>query len=216
MNRKLLYIFLWTFILVISFHLSAQSIEGIQFSADSVTMSTRDGQDAFILNGNAKIRDKHTAITADQITVVGKNSTKIEAKNNVIIIDEKSGLSISGFTLSYQSQLNHLQMTGNVELKKITDTFIAKSMSVEIVGENRPITMRGSVRIYRGDLFARSDLAIYDTNSEQLQLIGNTYLVKDGQNYQMDRTTINLKTNEISLEGGITGTMSDDTIKIGS
>ena len=188
--------------------------ENIQFSAEKIDIKPLENdENIFQLTGNAKIGNENFSIHADEITILGKDSEKIEAKSNVTLMDHASGLIAHGFSLTYYRTPGRLTMSGNVEIRNPKENFVARSSYIEIAEENGPITLRASVRIFQDNLFARSDLAIYNKKSNQLQLIGNTYLSQEGKIYRTDRTTINLKTKEIILEGGISGSMDDERIE---
>ncbi len=189
--------------------------ENIKFSAEKIDIKpSKDDGNIFQLIGNAKIGNDDFAIHADEIIIEGKDSEKIEAKSNVTLSDQKSGLIAEGFRLIYYRIPGRLSMSGNVEIKNPKENFVARSSYVEIAEKDGPITLRASVRIFQDNLFARADLAIYNKKNDQLQLIGNTYLSQDGKVYRTDRTTINLKTKEVILEGGISGSMDDERIEL--
>lgn len=197
------------------YFLSTLSATDIKFSAEKIDIKpVENKENIFQLSGNAKIGNEEFSIEADEITIQGKNSEKIEAKSNVVLTEQESGMIAEGFSLTYYRSSGRLQMSGNVEIKNSKENFVARSSYVEIAQENGPITLRASVRIFQDNLFARADLAIYNKKSNQLQLIGNTYLSQEGKIYRTDRTTINLKTKEVILEGGISGSMDDERIKL--
>lgn len=212
-NKNLLFCFLTLFFTVALSTVFAE--EDIKFSAEKIDIKPQDDKEnTFQLRGNAKIGNTEFSIWADEIIIRGKNSEKIEAKSNVILTDEESGIVAKGFSLTYYRGSGRLQMSGNVEVKNEKENFLAKSNYIEIPKKNAPVTLRASVRILQDNLFAKADLAVYNKTSGQLQLIGNTYLSQEGKIYRTDRTTINLKTKEVMLEGGISGSMDDERIKL--
>ena len=210
-NKVIIFYFIVMFFIKLTSPLFAKNI---QFSAEKIDIKPlENNENIFQLTGNAKIGNEDFSIHADEINVFGKDSEKIEAKSNVTLTDHTSGLVAHGFNLTYYRAPGRLTMSGNVEIRNPEENFVARSSYIEIAKENGPITLRASVRIFQDNLFARSDLAIYNKKSNQLQLIGNTYLSQEGKIYHTDRTTINLKTKEVILEGGISGNIDDERIE---
>lgn len=188
--------------------------EPIKFSADKIDMKMSGETNTFELSGSAIIGNTDFSITADNITVFGKDATKLEAKSDVKLHDDKNGLTGTSFWLEYYRFTGKLKMSGNVEIINPKENLVARSSYLEIAKKGAPVVLRATVRIFQDKLFARADLAIYNRRSEQLQLIGNAYISQGGEIYKTDRTTINLKTKEITLEGGISGSMSDERFEL--
>lgn len=186
----------------------------IKFSADKIEMSPPEKNSVFYLSGNAMIGSSDFQIKAENISVFGRDSSKIEAKSDVILDDYKFNISATSFILDYYRDIGKLKMSGNVEVKNSKDNFIIRSGTMEIAKKDAPIIFRVAVRIFQDNLFARADLAIYNRELNELQLIGNTYISQEGEVYHTDRSTINMKTKEISLEGGISGNMSDKRLQL--
>jgi lipopolysaccharide export system protein LptA len=65
------------------------------------------------------------------------------------------------------------------------------------------------VRIFKKDIVCRSEFARYQRDKKILELSGMPWVSKGGDVYQAARITINLDTEEISLEGSVQGTLED-------
>ena len=72
------------------------------------------------------------------------------------------------------------------------------------------VIIQTGIRIFKGDLVCRSDYAVYDRGTDSLELSGLPTVNKKRDVYRAGRIRVNLKTEDVVLEGRVSGTITPD------
>ncbi len=151
------------------------------FSSDRTSISLAKGNELTSLMGNAKISSEETKISADSIELFGDDFRFARCTGNVQVIDKKQGILITTENLFF-------------DRKKENITIIQIGVRVLKASEN-------------DSMICRSEYAKFNRDSEILELSGMPVVFWKDDEYKATRITINLDTDDIALEGEVSGTI---------
>ncbi len=195
------------FLILAALNLGAETFA---YSGDSMTTIIAAGSERAILKGNARIETSDKRITADEIELFGKDFIYAVCRGNVRIIDATRGLDLTSQDLFYDRQQKITRITGNAVMTDLKNEMVVKGGFIEDRdGEQLTIVQIG-VRILKKDLVCRAEFAKYYRDKKILELSGMPYVTRKGDEYQAARITINLDTEEITLEGEVKGTIQSE------
>ncbi|EMJ95639.1 LptA/OstA family protein [Leptospira alstonii] len=151
-----------------------------------VSDKDENGETRIGLYGNATIYRRNLKMNAEKLTSYGKNSSKIEARNQITVHDRENALILSGNILDYfkNDQYIHLTDSGKIDfLDKKTEAVTSTMTAVEFerfMDKNETV-IRGNVLIEGKDSSATGEYATYYEKEEKLYLEGNPTLKKNGR-----------------------------------
>ena len=177
----------------------------IQFSADHLESSLAKGREHTILTGNADVKTKNTRIRADRIELYGDNFRYAICSGHVDVVDTERKLHISGDHLFYDRETELARMEGNAVMEDTKNEVVVKAGFIESRGKENVALIQIGVRIFQKDVTARAELALYHRDTNTLDLSGMPVAYYKGDQYQAGRITINLDTDDITLEGQVSG-----------
>ena len=181
----------------------------INFKANSMSGSIGENNTTTKLSGKAWIENEDLELSADEIILSGDNYDFIVATGNVKGKYKTSDFSFSCNTLEYN------QNTGIVLLKEkvtITDTENELTATASIVEYDKNLevsTMQINVVINHKDSVCTGTLAIYKKNEQILDLSGNPKIVRDSDTFTAQDITLNMETEEITLDGKVRGSVTE-------
>lgn len=157
------------------------------FKGDKV-VSDKDenGETRVGLYGNATIYRHKLKMNAEKLISYGKNSSKIEARNQITVHDRENALILSGNVLDYfkNDEYIHLTDSGKIDfLDKKTEAVTSTMTAVEFerfMDKNETV-IRGNVFMEGKDSSATGEYATYFEKEEKVYLEGNPTLRKNGR-----------------------------------
>ena len=185
------------------------SAETFSFSGDSTTMSLAEGGQRALLTGHGRVESRDLRITADSIELFGKDFIYAQAHGNVRVVDARRGLDLTSQELFYDRDRKIARVRGNATLADLKNEMVVKGGFIEDRDTEQITIVQIGVRIFRKDIVCRSEFALYQRDKKILELSGMPWVSKGGDVYQAARITINLDTEEITLEGSVQGTLED-------
>jgi len=183
--------------------------ETFSFSGDSTTMTLAEGGQHALLTGHGRVESQDLRITADSIELFGKDFVYAQAHGNVRVVDARRGLDLTSQELFYDRDKKIARVRGNATLADLKNEMVVKGGFIEDRDKEQITIVQIGVRIFRKDIVCRSEFARYQRDTKILELSGMPWVSKGGDVYQAARITINLDTEEISLEGSVQGTLED-------
>jgi len=183
--------------------------ETFSFSGDSTTMSLAEGSQHALLTGHGRVESEDLRITADSIELFGKDFIYAQAHGNVHVVDARRGLDLTSQELFYDRNRKIARVRGNATLADLKNEMVVKGGFIEDRDKEQITIVQIGVRIFRKDIVCRSEFARYQRDKKILELSGMPWVSKGGDVYQAAHITINLDTEEISLEGSVQGTLED-------
>jgi lipopolysaccharide export system protein LptA len=177
----------------------------VTFSADRIVSRNDENQPKIDLIGSARFYNKEFDLTADMLSVFGKNYDLLNGYGRVQLENKSNHTTVRANELIYDTKISKITAEGNVELLYPDENIKMRSEFFESIGNKNPLICRGAVRIFHENFFARADMAIYNLDKQVLVLQGNAYITQEGQSFKAYRMNINIKTQAIILEEGIQG-----------
>lgn len=189
---------------------AALSADPVRLSADSSSYSGAAGRERFILQGNARLRKDRTLITADRIEAYGKGNRFATCTGNVTLLDENRGIRATTSRLDYDSELKLSRLQGPSVMEDKENQVVIKGSFIENDETLDIVIIQIGVRILKDDMVCRSEYAIYRRGQDKLELTGMPVVIKGENEFRAARIIIDIETNEITLEGGVTGSFAEE------
>ncbi|HAK44582.1 MAG TPA: hypothetical protein DCO79_01495 [Spirochaeta sp.] len=228
MNRKLhlLLLCLVSFILV-SADLFSQEDAGeavpaaaekkdksFSFSSSRTEAILAKGKEHTILEGNAVIITNNKEIRADRIDIYGEDFELAVCSGNITVIDQENDTTLICENLKFNRETEVIIVEGYSEMEDRKNELITKSGFIEEKSQDEFTILQIGVRILKisdGETMScRSEYAGYDRKNNILELTGMPRVYWKGDNYEASRIIVNLDTDEIKLEGNVSGSITSD------
>src|SRR5512133_3247564 len=181
--------------------------EDIEMEADSTKSVQAKGKEQTTLAGNARLRMDSADIKADRIEVFGKNNDFAFCRGNVSMLDK--GLYVQTESLDYDRKKKLSRMQGPTIMEDKENRVVIKGSFVENDGKTETTVIQIGVRILKDDMVCRSEYAFYKRKEKILELSGLPVVVKGSDTFRAAKISINLDTDEISMEGSVSGSVKD-------
>jgi lipopolysaccharide export system protein LptA len=181
--------------------------ERFDFSSDNTAVTLSEGNQRALLTGHARVESKDLRITADQIELFGKDFIYAQCQGNVHVVDTKRGLDLTSQKLFYDRDKKIARVQGNAVMEDLDNEMTVKGGFIEDWDNEQITYIQVGVRIFKKDITCRSEFARYQRDTKILELSGMPWVSKAGDVYQAARITINLDTEEITLEGDVKGSI---------
>jgi lipopolysaccharide export system protein LptA len=181
--------------------------ETFRFSGNSMTSVLAEGRERTTLVGDAVIISDTTTIKANVIELYGKDSRYARCKGDVTVRDEEKGYLLRCEDLYFDRETDVSRIEGYAEMEDYRNELVVKGEYLEHNGEKDITIIQVGVRILKEDLACRSEFARVKRKENILELSGMPYVYWKGDEYRASRITVNLDTDELSLEGEVQGTV---------
>jgi len=202
MNKKAVLIFLLAFTTVLIFG------DTFTFSADRMSTVLAQGKERTLLSGNAVIISESTEIHADEIELYGEDSRFALCRGGITVTDEEKGIILICENLFYDRENDISRVQGYAEMEDQKNELVVKGGFLENFGKDDVTIIQIGVRILQEDMACRSEFARFQREDEILELSGMPFVYWKGDNYRASKIIINLDTDEIELEGEVSGTVT--------
>jgi lipopolysaccharide export system protein LptA len=176
------------------------------FSAQSMSAVTASGRETTLLRGNARVISDSLTINADEIELYGAEFRFASARGNVVVLDQGRGIRLEAPNVFFDRKLKISRVNGSAYLEDQKNEIVVRGGFLENRESEDVVLIQIGVRIIKKDLIARSDMARFDRKNQILELTGLPVVVYKGDEFRARRITINIETNEITLDGQVSGT----------
>ena len=181
----------------------------LQFSTDHMTTVLAKGKEHTILSGHAKIINGDTTITANQIELYGPDFRYANCTGDVKVVDAKRGITLTSQNLYYDRTEDLSRVEGYAEMQDTKNEIVVKGGFLENRGNEDITIVQIGVRILKiadkQQMVCRSEFAKYNRKDDSLVLSGTPVVFWKGDEYRAAQISIDLKTDEISLQGEVSG-----------
>ena len=181
--------------------------DSFTFSADSVQSVLAEGRQKTVLSGHAKVLSDKISVSADKIEISGKDYSLLVCEGNVIADDKKNGIHLEAPRLSYDRDKSFAVLDGPAILEDGENHVVLKAEWIQDDGDQGITIAQVNVRILKEGLACRSEYAIYRRKEHLLELSGAPRVVKNGDEYRATRMVVNTDSEEITLEGSVSGSV---------
>ena len=181
--------------------------DSFTFSADSVQSILAEGKQKTVLSGHAKVLSDKISVSADKIEISGKDYSLLVCEGNVVADDRKNGIHLEAPRLSYDRDKSFAVLDGPAILEDGDNHVVLKADWIQDDGDQGITIAQVNVRILKEGLACRSEYAIYRRKEHLLELSGAPRVVKNGDEYRATRMVVNTDSEEITLEGSVSGSV---------
>ena len=212
------HIFSRTYSFALLFLISALSIsplfsEDISFRSNSMRGNAGEKKQATVLSGNAWIKTDSIEISADKIELSGDDYRFVRAEGNIKGDNSKSEISFSCDKLYYDRETDIVQLEGKVTLEDKQNEVTANAEVIEYNQNTETALMQINVNLKQKDSVCTAAIAIYRKQEQILEMSGNPVVKKKNDTFQAREIIFNLDTEEITLEGKVKGSVTDEKKK---
>ncbi|MBI9107094.1 MAG: hypothetical protein JEZ04_10145 [Spirochaetales bacterium] len=184
------------------------------FSSNRTEAVLARGKEHTLLQGNAVIITSNKEIRADRIDIYGKDFDYAICEGDITVIDSENDTSLTCRNLRYDRKTEIIIVEGYSEMEDRKNELITKSGYIEDRSEEEFTILQIGVRILKisdgEEMSCRSEYAGYDRKENILELTGMPRVYWKGDNYAASRIIINLDTDEIKLEGNVSGSITSE------
>lgn len=183
--------------------------EHITFSADSMSGSAKKNATTTVLQGNAQITTEEMEIFADKIELSGEDYKNIRAEGKVKGKNTKSGMEFTCAEMEYDRTSKLAVLTGDVDLKDTENDVTAKAQVISYNSETDIAIMQIGINLVQKDNVCSASYAVYYKKTQMLNLSGNAKIKQKEDTFRAQQITLNMETEEITLDGRVKGTVSE-------
>jgi lipopolysaccharide export system protein LptA len=187
--------------------------DSVSFTADSVKSTLAKGKERTILTGRAVVKTGSITITADRIELFGKDFPYLDCSGSVTVVDTERKIRLEAPNLYYDRNKKLARAQGPSLLQDDENKLVLKAEWIENDGENEITLAQVAVRIVKDKLACRAEYALYRRKDKALELTGSPSAYKNGDEYKAARILVNTETEDIDLEGAVSGSVSDKAKK---
>ena len=212
MNRK---IPAAMFFLVFSLFLLSGA-DRFSFSADRTEAVLSQGKERTVLTGSARVETGKTVINADKIELYGDDFRFVVCTGSIVVRDEEQGFILYSRNLFFDRERELTRVQGYTEMLDQKHSMVVKGSYLENLGDENISIIQIGVRILKEDedgstMVCRAEYALYNRDTDLLELSGMPRVTWKGDEYAASRISINLETDEITMEGKVSGTIYSET-----
>lgn len=195
-------------ILFVTFFVGADEY---QFSGDSSFSVIREGEEETRIEGNVEILSSERQILADLIRIEGRDSKVFSGEGNVEIEDFSRDMRLEAQSFFYDEEAELLRIEGQAVLEDRESLVLVKCQRLDYDQDADVVIIQRNVRIFKDDILCRAEYAVFRRAEDILELSGSPLVYKGEDQYQADRITVNLETDEITMFGEIQGVMTTES-----
>jgi lipopolysaccharide export system protein LptA len=185
------------------------SADTFTFKADQMTGGRATGKETTVLTGNAEVRSDNLLLRADRIEIQGENSEFIDCSGGVWGQEEEKEILFRTDRLRYDRKLKIARLEGNSTLEDRKNSIVVKGRFIEYDDREEVTIFQVGVRLFKDDLVCRSQYAVYRRKDQLLDLSGYPVVFKKQDEFRADRIRVDLDTNDVTMQGGVSGSIKD-------
>jgi lipopolysaccharide export system protein LptA len=180
-----------------------------RFQARKMSGSRASGKDLTVLEGAAQVVSDSLVLKADRIELSGEKNRFVDCFGAVSGVDEDKGVFFRTQRLRYDRTAKVARLEGDSILEDKKNAVIAKGRFIEYNDANGTTVLQIGVRLFKNDLVCRSEWALYRREEQDLELAGMPSIFKDGDEFRAYRMRVDLKTDDITMEGSVSGSIKE-------
>lgn len=197
-------------LLVLAFSAAAAAgADVFRFRADRMAGSRATGRETTLLSGSAEVVSDDLVLRADRIELSGEKNRFVECSGNVTGEEKEKGISFRTGRLRYDRELKVARLEGDSTLEDRENGVVAKGRFIEYDDAAGTVLLQVGARIFKDRMVCRAEYALYRREEKKLELAGMPVVHKDGDEFRADRMFVDLETDDIEMEGGVTGSLKE-------
>ncbi len=195
---------------VISLSLAGLHAEKITFSANSLSGTIGDKSDSTTLSGEAYVLTDTMEISADSISMYGKDFRYIEASGKIKGKNMESELEFTCEKMHYDRETKIAKLSNNVTLIDEKNDVNAKAQLIEYNQNTDIAVIQIDIELKQKDNVCKGAYAIYRKKEQKLELSGNAQIKQGEDTFRAQEITLDLDSQEITLDGRVKGSVVDE------
>lgn len=204
LNKKILFLYSVLTLPIFTF------AEKITFSADSMSGTVGDKSDSTTLTGEAYVLTDTMEISADVISMSGKDFRYIDASGAIKGKNSESEMEFTCGRMKYDRETKIAQLMDNVTLTDTKNDVQAKAQMIEYNQDKDIAVMQIDIQLKQKDNTCTGAYAIYRKGEQMLELSGNAQIQQGNDTFRAQEITLNLDSQEITLDGRVKGSIVDE------
>ena len=185
--------------------------ETITFKADRMSGSTKKNAEKTILSGHAAITTENMELSAESIELSGKDFRFITATGTVIGKIKDSQMDFTCGTMTYDREKKTAVLKNTVHLVDNQNNVTADAEIIDYNQNTEIAIMQINVNLVQKENTCTAANAVYQKNQKMLILTGNPTVQQGSDLFRAQEISLNLDTNEITLDGRVRGSVSADS-----
>jgi lipopolysaccharide export system protein LptA len=194
---------------IFGFVLNSAHADIFTFKANSMWGRRDLGYEMTILAGNAEVRSDNLLLRASRIEIHGDDNQFIDCIGGVWGMEEEKNILFFSDRLRYDRKLKIARLEGNSTLEDRKNEIVAKGSFIEYDDRAEITVFQISVRLFKDDMVCRSEYAVYRRTEKLLDLSGFPVVFKKDDEFRADRIRVDLDTDDVTMEGSVSGTIKN-------
>ncbi|MDR1388374.1 MAG: hypothetical protein LBJ31_00160 [Treponema sp.] len=180
------------------------------FKADHMSGSRAAGREMLVLTGNAEVHSDTMLLRAERIEIQGKDNEFIDCSGNVWGLEEEKNIIFQTDRLRYDRSQKIARLEGNSTLEDRQNEVVAKGRFIEYNDKNEIAVIQVAVRLFKENIVARSEYAVYRRDKKMLDLSGFPVVFKKSDEFRAERIRVDLDTEDVSMQGTVQGSIKSE------
>ena len=189
------------------------SAERITFYADNMSGTAGSTSDTTKLEGNAYVRTASMEIAADSITMHGKNFRYIDAEGTIDGRNLDTKMEFKCGSMSYDRETKIATLRDSVHLEDTENKVSADAEIIEYNQNTDIAVLQIDITLKQKDNVCNGAYAVYRKKAQMLELSGNSQIKQGEDTFRAQEITLDLNSQEITLNGRVKGSVIDDKSK---
>lgn len=181
----------------------------ITFSADSMSGSTKENNEFTALRGNATIKTNTIELKADSVELTGTEYRSIRATGSVQGTYTDGGFTFTCNSLRHDRETEVTVLEGAVIMDDTENKIQAKAEYIQYNKKNETALIQINTEIKQEDALCTAAFAVYRKKMRILELSGSPQIVEGSNVFRAQEIVFNLDTKEITLDGKVSGSVTD-------
>lgn len=189
---------------------ASRAAENLTFDSARTQIVFAEGRERAVLSGNARVVTDKTTINASEIELYGPDYRYVLCRGGVRVLDTENDFTLTSDRLFFDRETNVTRAEGNAIMENRKDQLIIEGSFIENRDDEGITIIQIGVRILKEDMVARAEFARYLEDEKLLELSGMPQVYWKGDEYRATRIIINIDTDEIELQGEVSGSMKNE------
>lgn len=176
-----------------------ETVEPIQFSADKMEYTYKEGQERVKCIGHARIERSDFFLKGNTIILFGKDRNIAKAYDNVRMINKIDNVTIDGHYAEYYNTNSYMKVFKSPRLTSTNQHLVITSAVMEsFLKENRSVAM-GDVKITQTNYTAYGEKGEFFQNKDLIELTGGPIVYYGRDKFQARKIVVYIKKNLVKL-----------------
>ena len=189
------------------------SAEKIVFSANRMTGQAGNTNTKTSLSGNAYVKTASMAIQADELELSGDEYRYIKATGHIVGKNLEANMDFTCDALEYDRTTKIAELRGNVKLTDLDNDVTAEAQIITYNQQQDIAILQIKIKLLQKDNVCSGAYAVYYKETQLLELSGNAQVTQNEDTFRAQYITLNMKTQDITLDGNVKGKVTENAKK---